>query len=111
VKRVNANKSSHTVCYRLPDNYQDDLLRRAQADGVSHGEYARRIIIDYLEDATRRRLERELQGLQDQVIHLRGDLSTLAEALLVLASHGASVTPSEALAWVEERLRQVGKSR
>jgi hypothetical protein len=100
-----------TICYRLPENYREDLCRRAQADGVSQGEFARRVLVDYLEDAVRRQLEHELLALQEEVALLRGDLATLTEALLVLASHGAPVTPMEARAWVEERLRQAGKGR
>lgn len=102
-------KIPETVCYRLPENYQEELCRRAKADGISHGEFARKVLIDFLEDAVRRQMEREYGMLKQEVVLLRGDLATLAEALLVLASHGATVTSMEARAWVEERLRQAGK--
>lgn len=99
-----------TVCYRLPANYQQDLCRRAQEAGVSHGEYARKVMRDHLEDAASRRTEREFQRMKEELALLRGDLATLAEALLVLTSQGAPVLPTEARAWVEERLRQARKA-
>ena len=67
--------------------------------------------MDYLEDTVRRQMEGQLVALQEEVALLRGDLATLCEAVLVLASHSAPVTPTEARQWVEERLRQAGKRR
>jgi hypothetical protein len=104
------SKLPQTVCFRLPPAQQQQLCRQATEDGISHGQLARRILVDYLEDSVRGRLEGELMALQEEVALLRGDLATLAEALLVLVSHGGGMTPMEARAWVEDRLRQVTTS-
>lgn len=103
-RRPGGRGAPETVCFRLPDNYMQDLLTRAAGARVGHNEFARGQLLDYLEDGTRDRLEHTLSRLLGEVALLRGDLATLAEALLVLAG-GGSVSPDEAREWVEERLR------
>lgn len=98
-------KLPQTVCFRLSDVYSKALLSHAERAGVSHGEYARQVLIDHLEDATRERLEAELRGLQAEIALLRGDFATACEALLVLAGSG-KIQPLDAQTWVEDRLRQ-----
>ena len=106
--KARRNKGPETVSFRVPLQFRADLLRRASADQVSPGDFARKTPIAFLEDTHRERLEAELSDVTHEVQRLRGDLATIAEVLLVLVS-GGSVSPTEAQVWVEERLRQAGR--
>jgi len=105
MRRSKAPKLPQTVSFRLPDAYMELLLTRARSRAVSPGEFARQVLIDHLEDEQRERLEEGMRALETEIAFLRGDFNTTVEALLVLAGAGA-VTPLEAQAWVEDRLRQ-----
>ena len=105
MRNRSAPKLPQTVSFRLPDLYMEQLLTRAEAGRVSPGEFVRQVLIDYLEDEQRVRLEEGIRGLQAELAFLRGDFNTTVEALLVLAGAG-TVKPMEAQAWVEDRLRQ-----
>ena len=82
-----------------------ELVAQAEQRSISPGETAREVVIDYLEDAQRVRLETELAAVRAELEFFRADFATTAEALLVLAGSGA-VKPIEAQTWVEDRLRQ-----
>ena len=104
MKRSPVPKLPQTVCFRLPQTpYMAELVARAAAASVSPGECARQILTEHLDDAQRERIETELQDLRTEVTLLRGDFATAVEALLVLTGQAQ---PTDASAWVEERLRQ-----
>ena len=105
MKKGTLPKLPQTVCFRLPDVYMAELVTRAQKQRVSPGEFARQVLIEYLDDEKREQLEAGLGALKAEIGFFRGDFATTVEALLVLAGAG-SVKPLEAQNWVEERLRQ-----
>ena len=105
MKKNVGRKLPETVSFRLPDVYMAELVGRADKLRVSPGEFGRQVLIDYLEDKKRDRLEAELGALKSEITFFRVDFATTVEALLVLAGAG-TVQPLEAQSWVEERLRQ-----
>lgn len=105
MKKGAAGTLPETVCFRLSDPYRKALDRRAKDAGVGRNEYVRQILLAYLEDEARARIESEMRALRTEIAFLRGDFATAVEALLVLAGSG-NLHPREAQAWVEARLRQ-----
>jgi len=104
MKKSVARRLPETISFRLPDVYMAELVTRAQKQRVSPGEFARQVLIEYLDDEKREQMEAELGALKAEIAFFRTDFATAVEALLVLAGAG-SVKPLEAQHWVEERLR------
>ncbi len=79
------------VSFRLDETYSERLHKAAQKYRMSSGEYARRLVLDGLEDAAGQdlrsqvgHLERQTSALQGQVTALHGELSQLGSELSAL---------------------------
>lgn len=59
------------VSFRLDDQYARRLQEEAAKYEQSSGEFARRLVLDALEDTERQRLRDALQTLQEEVANLR----------------------------------------
>lgn len=90
-----------SVSFRLASTYAKLLAERAEKQGDSVGEHARRLVIDALTDAGREELRDQVGELTKLVHTLREDLATAAVALL---SQKASYTRDEAEAWAKRTL-------
>jgi hypothetical protein len=90
------------VSFRLDEQYLERLKKEAARYGISAGDYARRIVLDTLEDTERHKTQDELRELKRQIAELRNDVATAVMALLVGAG---KVDMDEARAWVSANLK------
>lgn len=94
--------ATRPVSFRLDEQYLERLKKEAAKYGMSAGDFARRLVIDTLEDTERRKVHDELRDVKRQIAELRDDVATAALALLV----GAGKTEKEeAREWVQAHLR------
>jgi predicted DNA-binding protein len=102
-KRDKEYTSLDTVTFKLKPPFIRKLKNRAdRLKKRSKNTYAREIVIDYLEDAERARLRREIKQLRNEVKKLRDDFATAVAMLLYKA--GKITDPKEAKAWVLKNL-------
>ena len=95
------------VSFRLAPYYLKRLVEGGKPYGMSAGEYARRIVIEALEDTERLRLRDEVSALRAELERVRSDLATAVEALLVASSNPEiRVDREEAREWVTANLRR-----
>lgn len=94
--------ASH-VGFRLPDRLFDQLRERAERDGKSPGEYARRLVASVLEDEERKQTAVQLQAVQQELASLRADVATTLEMVLL---NTVKVSPESVKKWVTEKLRR-----
>ena len=92
--------ASESVSFRVSPELSKRLEAEATKHGMSRGEYARRLMIDALEDTEREHLRHELAELRGEVGKLREDVATAVMALLTRAG---PVSVEEAKAWVKSR--------
>lgn len=90
------------VSFRLDEQYLERLKKEAAKYGMSTGDYARRIVIDTLEDTDKRRMEDAMREVKREIGDLRTDLATSVVALLIGAGH---VENNEAREWVQTNLK------
>ena len=90
------------ISFRLNENYLEHLKREAAKYGMSAGDYARRMVIDTLEDGERKKTQDQMRELKREIAELRDDVATTALALLVGAG---KVGKDEAQIWVRENLK------
>lgn len=95
-------KVSNTVGFRLDPPYLKSLESEAANYKMSLHEYARRLVIDALDDARREQLEKRMVMLETEVSELRSDLATAVEALLIVAGNYPKEKAKE---WVDRNLR------
>ena len=90
------------IQFRLSGQVLKELEKLAKAYELSPGQFARRIVVEYLEDAERLRTREKLSALEVSQKKLREDLAVAVEAMLVGAG---KVSKDEAHEWVNENLR------
>lgn len=90
------------MSFRLDEQYLERLKREAARYGMSAGDYARRLVLDALEDSARRKVEDDLREVKREIAELRTDLATSVLALLVGAGE---VEQGEAREWVQANLK------
>lgn len=96
------SSTTKPVSFRLDEQYLERLKKEAAKYGMSAGDYARRLVINTLEDSERRKVQDELRDVKREITELRGDLATSVLALLVGAGQ---IEKSEARDWVRENLK------
>jgi hypothetical protein len=94
---------SSTVSFRLRGALLEGLQKRAEEQGVSAGELARRLVIGVLQDEDRSRVLLELETVRQELSRLRSDVATSLE--MVLLNVGSS-SPDEIRAWVGKNMRR-----
>lgn len=90
------------VSFRLDEHYLERLKSVAAKYGMSPGDYARRIVLDSLENTENRKVLDELRSMKHGISELRGDVVTATLALLVGAG---KVNMEEAREWVSKNLK------
>lgn len=90
------------ISFRLDAHYLEHLKREAAQYGMSAGDYARRMVIDTLEDVERKKTQDQMRDLKREIVDLRADVATTALALLVGAG---KIGKDEAQMWVRENLK------
>lgn len=94
---------STSVSFRLPDPLFQKLSAEAEAEGLSIGESARRLLVAVLQDEDRLRVLEEAQQTRLEISRLRADVATTLETVLL----NVTQTPPEAVRkWVSEKLRR-----
>jgi hypothetical protein len=101
-KELSVKDKPKTVGFELKDGYHRRLESEAKEFKMSAGQYARRLVIDALDDADRERLEKRMVMLETEVSELRSDLATAVEALLIVAGNYPKEKAKE---WVDRNLR------
>ncbi len=91
---------SESVSFRVSAELGKRLEAQAAQCGMSRGEYARRLMIEVLDDAERERVRHEISELRELVGKLREDLATAVVALL---ARGDPMPKEQAMAWVKQR--------
>jgi len=91
------------IAFKLNDEQTEKLHTKADQHGEpSSGKFAKRIVLDYLEDGERERLRQQMADLHHEIIRLREDLAAVVAVLLVKA--GKVNNPQEANEWAEKNL-------
>ncbi|MCX6378981.1 MAG: hypothetical protein NT023_05810 [Armatimonadetes bacterium] len=65
------------INFRLNEQQSQRLREEAQKYEQSSGEYARRVVLDSLEDTERKRLRDALQMFQEEIGRLRSDIEAM----------------------------------
>lgn len=99
---MSARTQTRPISFRLDDHYLAVLTKQASRFGMSPGEYARRLVLDALEETDHRRLEEGMGALEREVAQLRAELANSVMALLVGAG---KVDKDEARDWVQANLK------
>jgi hypothetical protein len=91
------------VQFRITDaKTYKKLSELAKAYGLSPGQFARQVVMEYLEDAERLRIRERLTEVESEQKKLRRDLANSVLALLIFAGNRPQ---EEATEWVEKNLR------
>jgi hypothetical protein len=101
-KRTLPHKSI-TVGFRLGQDHLALLEQGAAAYGMSVHEYARRLVVDVLEDTERERVRDEVKRVGTEVQKLRRDVATSLETLLLNLTKASE---DEIRQWVSQHLRR-----
>lgn len=116
-KRVSQNQTV-PISFRLDIEYRQRLEQQAQPLGLSPGELARQLVIDWLEDTERQRLLEEITSARQEVEELRGEiqasrrnieltrrnLTKATTMILTLCGDRERATPDRIQAWVKANL-------
>ena len=89
------------------DSLTDERLKeRAKNSGTNVSDAARRILREALgEESELARVRESVTLVQEELLYLRRDLASAVEAILVTMSAGKALTPEQAKAWVDAKLR------
>ena len=83
------------------------MLKRLESSAskfnMSGGEYARKLVVDLLEDHRHAQLLDEAKRTQNGISELRGDIATVLEMILLNLT---SAKKDEIRAWITENLRR-----
>jgi hypothetical protein len=94
------------ISFRLSEPLMDVLMHRATELDVSAHEIAKRIVVDFLQDAERTRVLDELkmtrQGMEQDLARLRKDLARTLET--VVLNTNPEIEPAQVRAWVNKHL-------
>jgi hypothetical protein len=86
------------ITFKLSDELAAQLEPEMEGQTMRH-KRAKKIVVDYLEDANRHRIREEVNALRAEIVRLREDLAT---AVLALMSNAAAPrTPEEIRDWVD----------
>lgn len=89
-----------TICFRVDPETARVLIERADRLGCSPHDVARDMIFSVLHEPDHRAaVLAALLGIQESTVKLRGDLATVAKALL---TNAGKIDPNEADAWICE---------
>lgn len=92
---------SQTISFRLDADDHRRLLKAAESVDASPGKYARKLVLDALNDAAALANEAAFDEIQDGLRTLREDIATALTAVLINA---AKVKREDAERWVREAL-------
>lgn len=92
---------SKPVSFRLASTFAKQLAARSAAHNESPGAYARRLVIEGLNDTDHERLHAEIAELRTSLEALREILATAVAALLARAG---KCDVNEAQEWVQQTL-------
>jgi len=90
------------ISFRLDEHYIERLKKEADRYGMSPGDYARRLVLDALENVEEKRVEDSLQAIKREIGELRTDFATSVLALLIGAGQ---LDHEDAKDWVRENLK------
>ncbi len=91
-----------TVGFQLDEEYLDRLEKEAANYQMSAGQYARRLVMDSLDDTERKVIKEELSEINENVEDLRLCLADSVEAILAATKN---VSKERAREWVDENVR------
>lgn len=91
-----------TVGFLLDEEYLERLEKRAAKHKMSAGQFARRLVIDALDDTERKVIKEEISELNESVEDLRLCLADSVEAILAATKN---VSKDRAREWVDENIR------
>ncbi len=95
-------KKPKTVGFQLDEEYLKRLEDEAAKVGMSAGQYARRLVMDALDDTERKVIKEEISELNEKVEDLRLCLADSTELILVATKN---ITKERAREWVDENIR------
>lgn len=102
-RAVPQSESMEGVGFRLDAFYRQQLETRGAAEGLSAGEYARRLVVRALEDPAGESVTRDLAALREEMTKLRADMASSLEMILLNLT---AAKPEEIKAWVSQHLRR-----
>jgi hypothetical protein len=91
-----------TVGFQLDEEYLDRLEKEAAKFQMSAGQYARRLVMDALDDTERQVIKEDISELSENVEDLRLCLAASVEAILAATKN---VTKERAREWVDQNIR------
>lgn len=94
---------SRPVNFRLRGALLARLEALAEAEGISRGKLAQRLVTAVLLDEDRLRVLQEVEAVRQEVTRLRSDVAKSLEMILLNAGHATS---DEVKAWVSKNLRR-----
>jgi hypothetical protein len=95
-----------TVGFQLDEEYLERLEKEAAKFQMSAGQYARRLVMDALDDTERKVIKEEISDLNENVEDLRECLAVSVEAILAtLGSEKKVISKERAREWVDENIR------
>ncbi len=91
------------VSFRLDSDYRERLGELGQSHkGMSAGEMARKIVMDYLDDAEREKIKERIGGVEETLEVMRVGLVNSVEMLLVQTG----MTETEAEEYINDTFRK-----
>ena len=91
-----------TVGFQLDEEYLERLEKEAAKFQMSAGQYARRLVMDALDDTERQVIKEDISELNENVEDLRLCLAASVEAILAATKN---VTKERAREWVDQNIR------
>jgi polyhydroxyalkanoate synthesis regulator phasin len=91
-----------TVGFQLDEEYLERLEKEAAKLQLSAGQYARRLVMNALDDTERKVIKEEISELNENVEDLRLCLGDAVEALLVTAGN---LKKEQAREWTDQNIR------
>ena len=89
------------VSFQLEESYLKRLEKEAAYFKVSGGQYARRLVIDALDDTATERLEKRMAMLETEMVQLQQSLALAVQAILVTAGN---MPLEDAKDWTERNI-------
>lgn len=96
-----------TVGFQLDEEYLERLEKVAAKFQMSAGQYARRLVMDALDDTERKVIKEEVSELNENVEDLRLCLADSVEAILTTlgSSEKLVISKEQAREWVDDNIR------
>jgi hypothetical protein len=99
--RDDGKKVTKTVAFRLAEQDYAKIERAANGRGFSVGEFARHVVVEYVDGGVQQEISEAVQELVAGMAAMRQMIGLATAALLVDAGHAE---PEEAEQWVRENL-------